>query len=365
MRIVVLAETVAGERRVALVPELVPALTAAGLTVAVERSAGVAAGFTDDAYTDAGAELVDRDAVAGADVVLAVQPLPVADAATLAAGAVVVSFLQPADLPALVEVLVERQVTALSLDRLPRISRAQGMDALSSQALVVGYRSALVAASLAPRFFPLLMTAAGTVPPAKVLVLGAGVAGLQAIATARRLGAVVSAYDVRPSSAEEVASLGATFVKLELEALEGAGGYAREMTAERALRQQELLTPYLAASDVVITTAAVPGRRAPLLVTAAMVEAMRPGSLIVDIAAESGGNCELSKPGETVDHGGVRVWGGRHMASDLAYDASRLYARNLVNLLLLMTTEGIVRPDFDDEIVAGACVTHAGQVRAS
>src|SRR5690348_11778833 len=233
--------------------------------------------------------------MASAGVVLAVQPLPIADAKTLTEGTIVLSFLQPAAQPELMALFAERKVSAISLDRLPRISRAQSMDALSSQALVAGYRSALIAAEKLPRFFPLLMTAAGTVPPAKVLVLGAGVAGLQAIATARRLGAVVSAYDVRTAAAEEVKSLGGTFISLDLEALEGAGGYAREMTEERAAKQRELLTPYLAASDAVITTAAVPGRQAPLLVDTAMVEAMRPGTVIVDLAADSGGNVELSQ----------------------------------------------------------------------
>jgi NAD(P) transhydrogenase subunit alpha len=231
------------------------------------------------------------------------------------------------------------------------------MDALSSQALVAGYRCALVAAQRLPRFFPLFMTAAGTVAPAKVLVLGAGVAGLQAIATARRLGAVVQAYDVRPASADEVHSMGAAFIELDLEALEGAGGYAREMTQDRAQRQRELLTPYVADSDAVITTAAVPGRQAPLLMTADMVAAMRPGSVVVDLAAESGGNCELSRPGEDVEHHGVLVWGGKDVASSMPVHASQLYARNATNLLLLMTHEGEVVPDFDDEIVASACVT--------
>jgi NAD(P) transhydrogenase subunit alpha len=258
----------------------------------------------------------------------------------------------------------ERKVSAFSLDRLPRISRAQSMDALSSQSLVAGYRAALIAAEKLPRFFPLLMTAAGTVPPAQVLVLGAGVAGLQAIATARRLGAVVSAYDVRTAAAEEVKSLGAKFISLDLEALEGAGGYAREMTEERAAKQRELLTPYLAASDAVITTAAVPGRQAPLLVDTAMVEAMRPGTVIVDLAADSGGNVELSQPGEEVLHNGVLIWGGRNMPSGMPFDASRLYARNLANLLLLMTKDGDVVPDLNDEIVAGCLVVHAGEVRS-
>ena len=363
MKLVVGRETAQHERRVAVVPDTVAKLAAAGLSVVVERGAGDAAGYPDDGYVTAGAELANRNALATADVVLAVQPLPIADARTLRAGTLVLSFLQPAAEPDLLQVFADRKVNAMSLERLPRISRAQSMDALSSQALVTGYRAAIIAAERLPRFFPLLMTAAGTVPPAKVLVLGAGVAGLQAIATARRLGAVVSAYDVRTAAAEEVKSLGATFVQLDLEALEGAGGYAREMTDERAARQRELLTPFLAAADAVITTAAVPGRKAPLLVDTAMVEAMRPGTIIVDIAAESGGNCELSQPGEEVVHNGVTIWGGRNMPSGMAFDASRLYARNLANLVLLMTKDGVVTPDLDDEIVAGCLVVHDGAVR--
>jgi len=357
-------ETREHERRVACVPDTVAKLTAAGLEVTVEKGAGVAAGYPDADYEAAGAAVADRAAMARADVVLAVQPLPIDDAGTLADGCVVISFLQPAAEAELLDVFAARKVSAFSLDRLPRISRAQSMDALSSQSLVAGYRAALIAAEKLPRFFPLLMTAAGTVPPAKVLVLGAGVAGLQSIATARRLGAVVSAYDVRSAAAEEVKSLGAKFIELELEALEGAGGYAREMTEERAARQRELLTPYLAASDAVITTAAVPGRRAPMLVDTAMVEAMRPGTVIVDIAADSGGNVEGSRAGEEVLHNGVLIWGGRNVPSGMPYDASRLYARNVANLLLLMTKDGGVAPDFEDEIVAGCLVVHAGEVRA-
>jgi NAD(P) transhydrogenase subunit alpha len=363
VKVVVPRESAAYERRVACVPDTVTRMLAGGLSVAVERGAGLAAGYSDAAYVSAGAEIADRDALKSADVVLAVQPLPLADAKLLPEGALVLSFLQPAAEPELLSTFAARKVNAMSLERLPRISRAQSMDALSSQSLVIGYRAALIAAERLPRFFPLLMTAAGTVPPAKVLVLGAGVAGLQAIATARRLGAVVSAYDVRTAAAEEVRSLGATFVALDLEALEGVGGYAREMTEDRAARQRELLTPFLAASDAVITTAAVPGRQAPLLVDTAMVEAMRPGTVIIDIAAESGGNVELSRPGEEVIHNGVLVWGGRNMASGMAFDASRLYARNLSNLLLLMTKDGTVTLNLDDEIVAGALVVHDGTVR--
>jgi NAD(P) transhydrogenase subunit alpha len=355
MRVGVPAETQAGEKRVALVPDAVPRLLAAGLEVAVESGAGLPAFASDEAYREAGATVV-ADVLGDSDVVVGVAPLAAEQVDRLRPGTITISFL-PTDDPARVERLTARGVTAFSMELVPRISRAQSMDALTSQALVAGYRCALVAAQRLPRFFPLFMTAAGTVAPARVLVLGAGVAGLQAIATARRLGAVVQAYDVRAASADEVRSMGATFIELDLEALEGAGGYAREMTDDRAARQRELLTPYIADSDAVITTAAVPGRKAPLLVTADMVAAMRPGSVVVDLAAESGGNCELSRPGEDVDHHGVLVWGAKDLASSMPVHASQLYARNVSNLLLLMTTEGEVVPDFDDEIVATACVT--------
>lgn len=357
MRVAVVAERRPGERRVALVPDAVPRLVEAGLEVVVESGAGRFAFASDDDYRAAGAEVVDGDVIADADVVLTVSPLTVEQAGSLRKGAVTVGFLPVSAHADLLAVLHERDVLAFSMEQVPRISRAQSMDALSSQALVAGYRATLVAADRLPRFFPLFMTAAGTVPPAKVLVLGAGVAGLQAIATARRLGAVVEAYDVRPASGDEVRSMGATFIDLGLESLEGAGGYAREMAADRAQRQRELLTPYVGASDAVITTAAVPGRPAPLLITTAMVEAMRPGSVVVDLAAESGGNCELARPGEDVVHNGVTVWGAKDVPSSMPVHASQLYARNVVNLLLLMTSDGRVEPDFADEIVVGACVT--------
>jgi NAD(P) transhydrogenase subunit alpha len=356
MRVGVVAERRAGERRVALVPDAVGKLVTAGLRVAVESGAGKHAFATDDAYRAAGAVVVDQ-VLTDSDVVLTVSPLTVEQAGQLRRGAITLGFLPAAAQTELLDVLRDRDVLAFAMELVPRISRAQSMDALSSQALVAGYRAAIVAAERLPRFFPLFMTAAGTVTPAKVLVLGAGVAGLQAIATARRLGAVVEAYDVRPASADEVRSMGATFVDLGLEALEGTGGYAREMAEERAERQRELLTPYVAECDVVITTAAVPGRPAPLLVTAAMVETMRPGSVLVDLAAESGGNCELSQPGVDLDHGGVLVHGVQDAPSAMPVHASQLYSRNLVNLLLLMTADGAVVPDFDDEIVAAACVT--------
>ena len=254
-------------------------------------------------------------------------------------------------------------MTWLSMELVPRISRAQSMDALSSQALVAGYRCALVAADRLPKFFPLLMTAAGTVKPAQVVVLGAGVAGLQAIATARRLGAVVQAYDVRAAAADEIRSMGAKFIDLDLDSLEGAGGYAREMNEDRAARQRELLAPYIAAADALITTAAIPGRPAPMLVTRKMVEAMRPGSVVVDLAAESGGNVEGSVPGEEVVIGDATVWGASNVPSQMPAASSRLYASNVVTLLALMVKDGEVVIDFEDEIVDGACVTHAGEVR--
>jgi NAD(P) transhydrogenase subunit alpha len=362
VKIAVLGETRPGERRVALVPGLVSRLTDVGQQVAVEPGAGKAAGFTDEDYREAGAT-VATDALDGAGVALSVQPLAPSQARRLAAGAITISFLPTAQELDLVRVLREAGHTALAMELVPRISRAQSMDALSSQAFVAGYRAVLVAAERLPRFLPLSMTASGTIPPAKVLVLGAGVAGLQAIATARRLGAVVRAYDVRAASAEEVRSLGAEFVELDLPTLEGAGGYAREMTEERSARQRELLAPHVADADVLITTAAVPGRKAPMLVTERMVAGMRPGSVVVDLAAESGGNVEGARPGEEITIGGASVWGGLNVPSQLPAQASQLYGTNVVNLLLLMHSDGGFTPNFDDEIVAGACVTHAREVR--
>ncbi len=367
MRVAVPAEVLPGERRVALLPDVVPSLTRAGLGVAVERGAGRYALASDDAFAAAGAELVDRVDPGAADVLLHVRPLAPAVAGRLAPGTITIGFCSPATEPDGVRALAEAGVTSFAMELVPRISRAQSMDALTSQALVAGYRCVLEAATRLPRFFPLFMTAAGTVPPAKVLVLGAGVAGLQAIATAKRLGAVVSAYDVRPASADEVRSMGGTFVTLDLEAVEGAGGYARELSADRAVRQQELLAPYVADADVLVTTAAVPGRRAPQLVTGAMLAGMKPGSVVVDLAAESGGNVEGAVAGEelevAVPGGAVRLLGMKDAPSTMPVDASRLYAKNVTNLLLLMTKDGAVTPDFDDEVVAGTCLTHGGEVR--
>lgn len=376
MRVVVPKETREGEKRVALVPDVISKLTKLGYQVAIESGAGIHSQASDALYTSAGAEVINGDVLSTADVVLSVQPLTAAQMGKLKKGAVTISFLSPTTAADSIDAAVSAGVTAFSLELVPRISRAQSMDALSSQALCAGYRAALVGAELSPRFFPLLMTAAGTVTPAQVLVLGAGVAGLQAIATARRLGAVVSAYDVRPASADEVRSMGATFIQLELEALEGAGGYAREMTEERAAKQRELLTPYIAKSHVVITTAAVPGRTAPRLMTQEMIDAMEPGTIIIDLAAESGGNAEGSKPGEiVVTAGGVRIWGGKDVPSQLPFHASSLYARNVVNLLTLMTqgaaparddkpaTALALNINFEDEIINGAAVTHGGARR--
>jgi NAD(P) transhydrogenase subunit alpha len=368
VRVIVPAETKDGEKRVALLPDIISKLTRAGLTVGIQSGAGAHAGASDDAFVNAGASVfssAEREReLGGADVILSVQPLSVKDASKVKRGAITISFLSSSTAHDSIDALANAGATALSLESVPRISRAQSMDALTSQALCAGYKAALVAAELSPRFFPLLMTAAGTVTPANVLVLGAGVAGLQAIATARRLGAVVSAYDVRPSSADEVRSMGATFIELELEALEGAGGYAREMTEERAAKQRELLTPYIAKSHVLITTAAVPGRPAPRLVTKEMYSSMAQGSVIVDLAAESGGNVEGSKPGEVVLlPGGIQIWGGKDVPSQLPYHASYLYSRNVVNLLLLITKDGIVTPDFADEIIDAAALTHDGSKR--
>ncbi len=367
MRIAVPKEIRSGEKRVALVPDIISKLTKSGHQVVIESGAGVAAEYSDKQFIEAGAEVKSGDVLAGSDVILSVQPLTPSQIKSLKKGALTISFLSQATAADSIEVAVNNSITALSLELVPRISRAQSMDALTSQALCAGYKAALIAAELSPKFFPLLMTAAGTVTPAKVLVLGAGVAGLQAIATTKRLGAVVSAYDVRPSSADEVKSMGAKFISLELEALEGAGGYAREMTEERAAKQRDLLTPYIAASDVLITTAAVPGRTAPRLVTAAMVSQMAPGSVVVDLASESGGNVEGSVAGEIVTtSNGIKIWGGKDVPSQLAYHASMLFSRNVVNLLLLMNKSvdgkatGQIEPDFSDEIIDSATLTHNG-----
>ncbi len=370
MRVAVPKEIRPGEMRVALVPDIINKLTKAGLDVVIESGAGLNAQASDDQYRAAGATVQSGNVIADADVVASVQPLTPDQMKSLKKGAITISFLSPTTAVDSIDAAASSGVTAISLELVPRISRAQSMDALTSQALCAGYKATLVAAEMSPRFFPLLMTAAGTVTPANVVVLGAGVAGLQAIATAKRLGAAVSAYDVRPASADEVKSMGAKFITLELEALEGAGGYAREMTEDRAAKQRELLTPYISAADVLITTAAVPGRAAPRLVTAEMVATMSPGSVVVDLASETGGNVEGTKPGEIITtSNGVRMWGGKDVPSQLPFHASMLFSRNVVNLLLLMTKSvdgkptGEVVPDFADEIIDAATVTMNGAKR--
>ena len=362
MKVGVPKETLAGERRVAIVPETARGLVKASIQVTVESGAGESAFFSDGAYIDAGAVVTDAATAFAADAVLKVQPPTPDEVARLRERSVLISFLQPATSADAIGALAKRKVSAFSLDLVPRISRAQSMDALSSQAGIAGYKAVLIAANHLPKFFPLLMTAAGTVAPARVLVMGAGVAGLQAIATARRLGAVVEAYDVRPAVKDEVKSLGATFLELPLEAQEGTGGYAREQSEDFLRRQRELLGDRVAASDVVITTAAIPGRKAPILVTADMVRRMRAGSVIVDLAAETGGNVELTRAGEIIQVGGVTIDGTRNLPSTMPVHASQLYSKNVSTLLLVLVKDGAVKLDFTDEIVKGACVTYNGEV---
>jgi NAD(P) transhydrogenase subunit alpha len=355
VRIGVPRELEPGERRVALVPDAVSRLTESGFHVAVEPAAGAAASFPDDAYTEAGAEV--SGTVWEAEAVVKVRKPSGDEVQRLSSGQVLVGFLEPLTDPAGIERLGERGVHAFAMESIPRITRAQPMDALSSQATVSGYKAVLVAADRLPRFFPMLMTAAGTVAPAKVLVLGAGVAGLQAIATAHRLGAVVAGFDVRPVVKEQVESLGATFLDLGILGEETAGGYARELTEEEQRRQQEALADRIPDYDVVITTALVPGRPAPRLIPADSVARMRPGSVIVDLAAEAGGNCEATEPGEVVERNGVTVVGLTNFPSTMPFHASQLYARNVSALLQHLAPEGELALDWEDEITAGACVT--------
>jgi NAD(P) transhydrogenase subunit alpha len=354
-------ESTPGERRVALVPDGVRRLAGRGIEVAVERGAGAAAGFGDEDYAQAGAALVDRFAeVAACGVVLKVRSPSAEEVNALRDGSVLVGLLQPLTDREGIERLGAHGVTGLALESIPRITRAQSMDVLSSQSTVAGYKAVVVAAERLPKLFPLLMTAAGTVAPAKVLVLGAGVAGLQAIATARRLGAVVSAFDVRPAVKEQVESLGATFLDLGVRGEETEGGYARELSADEQARQQSELERRIQDFDVVITTALVPGRPAPRLIPAAAVRGMRSGSVVVDLAAEAGGNCELTEADREVDADGVTVLGPTNLPSTMAVHASQLFSRNVVALLEHLAPEGELELDFEDEITAGACVTRAG-----
>lgn len=355
-------ETLEGERRVAVVPSILKQLGKLGVEVLLEQGAGVDSGFADGDYEDA--TLVDgADALyAQADVVLKVQPPSVEEAAKLKEGSLLIGFLAPHQSDELIKVLQQRRVTALAMELVPRISRAQSIDALSSQANIAGYKAVLMAANLSPRLFPMLTTAAGTIRPAKVVVIGAGVAGLQAIATARRLGAIVEAYDVRSATKEQCESLGARFIETGVTA-EGAGGYARELTEEEKAQQARVLANHIAEADAVISTAAVPGRPAPKIIDTATVKRMKRGAVIVDLAAETGGNCELTRPGATVEHNGVLIHGPRNVPSTAAAHASEMYARNLYNLLTLLIKDGQLTLDFDDEVIRDSCLTHAGEIR--
>jgi NAD(P) transhydrogenase subunit alpha len=363
MRVGVPKESAPGERRVALVPESVGRLASAGSEVTIEVGAGVAAGYPDEAYAEAGATVVDEP-YSGADLIARVRKPESDELARLTEGMVLVGFLEPLSDQDGVDRLAALGVVAFAMESIPRITRAQAMDALSSQATVAGYKAALMAAERLPKFFPLLMTAAGTVAPAKVLVVGAGVAGLQAIATARRLGAVVSGFDVRPVVKEQVESLGATFLELGIRGEEAEGGYARELSEEEQRAQQAALEERLPEFDVVITTALVPGRPAPRLIPASAVAAMSPGSVIVDLAAEAGGNCELTVPGEEVVRERVTIVGATNLAGTMPHHASQLYSRNVTALLLHLAPDGELSLDFDDEITAGACVTRREEVAA-
>lgn len=364
-------ESFDGERRVALVPASVAPLKKCGCEVVVEAGAGTAAGYLDGAYEQAGAAvLAGRESVfAEAELILQVRAMGASpdvwpsERKRLRTGKVVIATMNPLTSPEQIAEAAQAGLTCFSLELIPRTTRAQSMDVLSSQANLAGYKAVLLAADALPRVFPMMMTAAGTVTPSKVLVIGAGVAGLQAIATARRLGAVVSGYDVRSAVKEQVESLGARFVQLEIETdAEGGGGYAKAMEAAFYARQAELMTAVVAEQDVVITTAAIPGRAAPTLVTRAMVERMQPGSIVVDLAAERGGNCELTRPGETVDHNGVRIMGPLNLPSTVAYHASQLFSKNVANFLAHLLKEGALRSDTTDEITRETLVTHCGQV---
>jgi len=356
-------ETRSGEQRVALVPDLVPKLAKAGLDVTVESEAGTGAGFRDSAYEEKGARIVP-DAFAGAVILLKVQPPTVPEIGRIREGATIIGFLQPYSSAAEIRALAARRITAFAMELMPRITRAQPMDALSAMSTAAGYKAVLLAATRLPKFFPLLMTAAGTVTPARVFIIGAGVAGLQAIGTARRLGAVVEAYDTRPAVKEQVESLGARFVELALETkdAEDRGGYAKAQSEEFYRRQQEMMARWLAGADVIITTALVPGKRAPILISEEMVRALRPGSVIVDLAADQGGNCVLTEPGREVVRHGVTLLGPTNIASTLPFHASQMYARTVASYLLHLLKDGKLDLDLGDELTRGPLVTHEGTI---
>ncbi len=364
MKIAVPKECAAGEQRVAIVPEVVARFGKLGVEVLIEEGAGAAAYQPDQSYTAAGATVV-QDAerlYREADVVLRVQPPTIEEAHRLREGGMVVGFMAPHKSAELVKVFRNRKITSLAMELIPRISRAQSMDALSSQASVAGYKATLMAAYRLSKFMPMLTTPTGTIRPARFLIIGVGVAGLQAIATARRLGAIVEAYDVRPATKEQVQSLGAKFVQMDIQA-DAAGGYARELTEEEKRRQQELIAKHVGQADVVITTAAIPGRPAPKIITRAMVEAMKPGSVIIDLAAESGGNCELTKPDKGVKFHDVEICGPVNMPSTLPAHASELYAKNMFHLVALMVKDGKLEPDWDDEVLRDSTLTRDGDIK--
>jgi NAD(P) transhydrogenase subunit alpha len=361
IRVAVPKESFPGERRVALDPLMAERFAKLGVEVLVEQGAGAGTYHGDAAYT--AARVVDTDTLyKEADLLLKVQPPTEEEIARLKEGAVVVGMMLPHKYPERVALMRDRKITAFAMELVPRISRAQSMDVLSSQAAVAGYKAALMAAERSGRFFPMLTTAAGTIRPAKVLVIGAGVAGLQAIATAKRLGAQVEGYDVRSATREQIQSLGAKFVDTGVSA-EGTGGYARELTDEEKQKQQAVLEKHIAAADVVITTAAIPGRASPRIITKAVVEQMKPGAVIIDLAAEGGGNCEVTQPGEQIEHQGVIVYGPLNVPSQLAVHASEMYAKNLLNFLTPMIQDGEFTPDWEDEVVAGSLLTHAGEIK--
>ena len=362
IRVAVPKETLPGENRVALIPEVVRKLDKLDIEVLLESGAGVSSHYPDDEY-DAARIVTDTDTLyREADVVLAVQPPSADTLGKLREGSIYIGLLLPFQRLEHIKGLNERNITSFAMELVPRISRAQSMDVLSSQAAVAGYKAVLLAANLSGKFFPMLTTAAGTIRPAKVVIIGAGVAGLQAIATARRLGAIVEGYDVRAATKEQVESLGARFIDIDV-AAEGTGGYARELTDAEKQQQQAVLAEHIAAADVVITTAALPGRPSPKIIPASMVTGMKPGSVIIDLAAEGGGNCELTQAGEQVDHNGVTIYGPLDVPGMLAVHASEMYAKNLLNFLTPMIQDGQLAPDWDDEVIADSALTHAGEIR--
>jgi H+-translocating NAD(P) transhydrogenase subunit alpha len=362
IRVGVPKETTPGERRVAMVPSVLKQLSKLGVEVLVEKGAGLTSGIDDEAYE--GVTIVDtaEQLYAQADITLKVQPPTPEEAEKLREGSVLLGFLAPHEGDERIRKLQSRKVSSFSMELVPRISRAQAIDALSSQGAIAGYKAVLLAATITGRFFPMLTTAAGTVRPAKVVVVGAGVAGLMAIATARRLGAIVQAYDVRSATKEQCESLGAKFIETGVKA-EGAGGYARELTEEEKQQQNKVLADHIAVADAVITTAAIPGRPAPRIIDKATVERMKRGSVIIDLAAETGGNCELTKAGKEVDHKGVIIYGPRNVPSTVAVHASEMYARNLYNLLMLLVKDGELTLNWEDQVIKDSCLTHAGEVK--